>query len=218
MDWATNDPMRTYADTIYVPEPESGTGIYLLDESDRRDDPYDRNRLQAPIRPYEGDQRGRYGVALRRDAEGRERFDGRRVAWERPGSSGASPRAYYDNVDWDPRPMRYNPNAGTDWAGLVPPPQLRPPGSGPSRYAAFPPMTQSEADNRPWNMNLPSEAFTSGRSMTGLSTRQLEFVLLAILLYLVASLAGRCLQRPALNVNIVHQPVAVVKAPPPGEK
>jgi hypothetical protein len=161
MDWSTHDYAKTFADTIYTPEQDCDEGVYILDEAGRDTDCSLDTRIRVPIRPY-GDPAGRFGRAARHSEVGTP-FNEYRA---REGSCGNSAReGFYGNiisarenngavfdVAWDERPMHYNPNAGKDWAHLVPPPYLRPPGGGPAPTCAFPPITNSEAQVGPKNL------------------------------------------------------------------
>jgi hypothetical protein len=178
MDWASEDYTRDSPGTFYTRAPESGTGIYLLDEASRETDPYRSNEGRVPIRPYDARASGRYGYPNRRPepkgfagyAEGfnggaprRERCCGRE-GFVGPGvidSERASGNlaAIYE-AGWDERPMHYNPNAGCDWAHLVPSPCDRPYGGdrgGRASKAAFPiGLSQSEG------LNAPESAMLTG--------------------------------------------------------
>lgn len=153
MDWSTGDYTRTYADTIFVPEEDSDRGVYLLEEGGKDTDTANR----APIRPY--GQPGRWGEAGRP----RGAYTPYNVQRTREGfygnleSSRKNNLAVFDN-DWDERPMHYNPNAGTDWARLAPPPSLRPPGGGWGPNLAFQKTTPSEGLDHPGTVNRPSLA------------------------------------------------------------
>lgn len=173
MDWASNDCTRDYADTFYTRAPESDTGVYTLDEAGQRPA---SNRNAVPIRGYDARAPGRYGQPnlrpeppgfagyAERGGAGREGFNGSGSPYSER-ASGNLDRVYASG--WDERPMHYNPNAGKDWAHLVPPPCARPYGGGPAPSLAFPLwVTQSEgADNprvAPQNGSLSRECFTGG--------------------------------------------------------
>jgi hypothetical protein len=145
-DWSSDDYTRVYGDTYYVPE--QAASVYLLDEaglaSDHRGDPH----LRVPISRYEYTSAGKhrpYGT------DKREGFYGNVVS-ER--GDGQLARVY--NAAWDERPMHYNPNAGTDWAHLVPSRYDRPYYGGPAPSLAYPVLSQSEGINRPWASQWPA--------------------------------------------------------------
>lgn len=164
MDWSTNDYTRTYADTFYVPEQDYDAGVHLLDEAGPDAGDAISDRVRAPIRPY-GDRDGRYGKAARRPIIGTPYNEYRtREGYYTGGNIVSGPREKTRAIfhaAWDERPMHYNPNAGTDWAHLVPPPHLRPPGGGPAPSLAFPMITNSEAQVS------PKDLFTAGNGGNG---------------------------------------------------
>jgi hypothetical protein len=94
MDWSTNDYTQTYADTIYVPEHEYDSGIYLLSMADLGEKP-----PPAPAPHKEKYYTG--GNIISRRENNRAIFD----------------------AAWDERPRHYSPGAGPEWAHLVPPPR-----------------------------------------------------------------------------------------------
>ena len=193
MDWSTGDYTQTYADTFFLPEPEHGTGIYLLDESGRDSDPGGDPYVRAPIRPY-GNRSGRYGKAARhsvpsglasacrgsRSETGAPLWaDGTPDARKPPpvgregyytgGNIISSPRGRRPifDVAWDERPQHYNPRSGEDWAHLVPNPRDRPHGGGWAPSLAFPHITQSEAMVDPYHnpaVGAPSKECFRGAS------------------------------------------------------
>jgi hypothetical protein len=184
MDWSSDDYSRVYADTFLTPAPETGTGVYLLDEAGRDTDPYDRDRLEAPIRRY-----GPKGPPRRPPAgPRREGFFGNVI------SDRGNTRAVFD-VAWDERPLHFNPHSGTDWAHLVPPPSAH---RGPP---AFPLITRSEAANNPGAVQLPGapskECFGGGAcghpaacSACGRSTElNLQYLKVFLLIVIVVLLA-----------------------------
>jgi hypothetical protein len=200
MDWATADYTRTYADTFFLPEPDHDAGVYLLDEAGRDTDPEDRARV--PIRPY-GDSCGRYGRPIRepgrvtpydyaRSRGLREGFYGNIV------SSKRNNHAIFDAA-WDERPMHYNPNAGSDWAHLVPHPSQRPYGGGPAPSLAFPKITASEALNGPKDLfqghvgdagaSPPSAQEVARREARREVSRTLQIVKVVLLVVVVVLLA-----------------------------
>ena len=52
MDWATSDYTQIYGDTIFVPPSTADEGIYVLDETNRGQDPNTDLPPGVPIRPY----------------------------------------------------------------------------------------------------------------------------------------------------------------------
>lgn len=156
MDWSTGDYTKTYADTIYVPEPEHGTGVYLLDEAGRDSDPGVDSRIRAPIRPYGLEDRpGRFGRSASRPPHRpqREGFytDGNIIS----NRAGGNSRRVFD-VAWDERPQHFNPSSGPEAARLVPDPRVRPHGGGPAPSLAFPLISHSEAVVDPSRNPFPS--------------------------------------------------------------
>jgi hypothetical protein len=208
MDWATHDYTRTYADTIYTPEPDYDSGVSLLDEAPAWTPPARRSGRDAPpMQP--GCRRG--------GAPRREAFYGNVVSDRR------NSRAIYD-VAWDERPLRYNPNAGADWAELVPPPQLRPPGGGPAPSLAYPIITQSEAANGTKDLfaaNSCQACHSRPSPCSGLTAElALQFVKIIILIVIVVllamtlSAAGRLAK--CLEKTIKEAAAALGRNPSPG--
>jgi len=165
MDWATNDYTRTYADTIYVPEPDASEGIYLLDEAERGFDPWDRDRPSERRNcgigrfdpPYRAPSRELRGGTQRSEGGGRrETFQ---EGYYTGGNIISTPR---DNLHriygaaWDERPQRYNPRSGPDWARLVPDPRDRPYGGGPTPSPAYPIIPHSAAIDNIWDNSAPT--------------------------------------------------------------
>lgn len=129
MDFATNDPMRVYPDTIYVPDDAWDAGIHLLEEPPRRRAPC-RTAREARAQDH------------RIEAEApRERF----IVTSDPRGDAAI-RA----VAWDERPGHFGPNSGGMRARLAPPPYAH--RGGP----AFPLITQSEGADNPGASHWPS--------------------------------------------------------------
>ena len=164
-DWSSDDYTRVYGGVFYVPEQTAS--VYLLDEAgeaaDRAWDP----QLRVPINRYEYAPRGMArpcGTTPPRPAGAphgqREGFYGNIVS-ER--GDGQLARVY--NAAWDERPMHYNPNAGTDWAHLVPSRYDRPYYGGPAPSLAYPILSQSEGVNRPWASSWPGAPSAECRDM-----------------------------------------------------
>lgn len=177
MDWSSDDYSRVYADTFLTPAPETGTGIYLLDEAGRDTDPYDRDRLEAPIRRY-----GPKGPPRRPPAHSRREgyYTGGNIISDR-----GNTRAVFD-VAWDERPL----HSGSDRAHLVPPPSAH---RGPP---ASPLTTRSEGANNPGAVRSPPKecfggacghpaACACGRS-TELNLQYLKVFLLIVIVVLLA--------------------------------
>ena len=144
MDWATSDYTRTYADTIFIPEPGHDSGVSVLDQSDQSDNPENgRDRL----RPY--GRRGHPEKAAPHRGRRENYYTGGNVV-----SSRKNLDRVYD-VAWDQTPQQYNPNSGASWARLVPNPRDRPYGGGPAPSLAFPMITTSEAMLHPGNSVFP---------------------------------------------------------------
>lgn len=190
MDWSTSDYTKTYADTLYVPEPDHDAGVYLLDEAGAGPknswlgpDPEDAatdSRVRAPLRPA---GRAREGF-----------YTGGNIVSDRHNN-----HAVFDAA-WDERPLHYSPSAGPDWAHLVPSPRQRPPGGGPAPSLAFPMITQSEAQVG------PKDLFTGGRApgpgpdgwTPELALQLIKVVLLLVIVVLLAltlRAAGRVARR-----------------------
>jgi hypothetical protein len=191
MDWSTHDYTRTYADTFFLPEDTYDEGVSLLDEAAPPGQSWKRNPASAagsdghrrvPTR-WDDDRRSR----SQNDSRSQNRSDGRERYYTGGNvvSNDGERRAIY-NTAWDERPMHYNPNAGTDWAHLVPPYSRRPYGGGPCPSQAFPLITNSEAQVG------PKDLFTAGGgapSRAALSTAQVvQIVLLVVLVVLMACL------------------------------
>ncbi len=197
MDWSTNDYTQTFADTIYVPETGADTGIYLLDEAgdSQRDAPDDRARV--PIRPYDY----RHGRPARHPGVGVPSRPGGREGYYTGGniiSDRENNHAVFD-VAWDERPMHYNPNAGAEWAHLVPSQTQRPYGGGPAPSLAFPMITNSEAQVSPKDFFTPgknqgnpdAKARAAVAEITLAVLKVVLFVILAILLAMAIIAVGR---------------------------
>jgi hypothetical protein len=221
MDWATDDYTRTYADTFFLAEPDHDKGVYLLDEAGRDTDPEDRVRV--PIRAY-GDGSGRYGRPIRRSERAtpfdyarsrgglREGFYGNIV------SSKRNNHAIFDAA-WDERPMHYNPNAGSDWAHLVPLPSQRPYGGGPAPSLAFPIITPSEALNKPKDLFQGQLQETAGREARREARREvdrtlqiLKVVLLVVIVVLLAMMLASTRQLAKGFERSVQEAVSLLRA------
>jgi len=147
MDWSTNDDTVNYPGTFITRSRDYDTGIYVLDEASKESDPYTTHKV--PIRAYDMSV-GKYGNAARRPESHtivKENFNGSGTPYSN--RSNGNLQRVFEN-DWDERPMHYNPNAGADWAHLVPPRCSRPYGGGPAPSLAFPILSQSEGLNNPW--------------------------------------------------------------------
>jgi hypothetical protein len=202
MDWSTHDYTRTYADTIYVPEQDYGAGVYPLDEAGPDADDAVDSRVRAPIRPYSlsdkyADRGGRYGRAARHPIVGTPFNEYRtREGYYTGGnivSNRENQRAVF-NVAWDERPLHYNPNAGTDWAHLVPPYSARPYGGGPAPSLAFPMITNSEAQVRPKELFAAGAGAGACGHSAELVLQVIKVILLVIIVVMLAmslSAAGR---------------------------
>jgi hypothetical protein len=206
MDWSTGDYTSVYGDTFYLPE--SHGSVYLLDEAERGPDPYEP---RAPIGRYDyaprgGDRPCKQSGYLSTDRAqyygGREGYSGTprssregfygNVVSER--GDGELARVY--NVAWDERPMHYNPNAGTDWAHLVPSRADRPYGGGPAPSLAFPLQTPSEGLNNPqassWASapcrGSPAKESFQGQTPTTptLSSQDVQLFILVIVIILLS--------------------------------
>lgn len=170
MDWSTHDYTRTYADTFFLPDETHDSGVSLLDEAGARDE-----HPRAPIRD-ERDVRGRHRETY---------YTGGNIV----SRDGDKRRAIFDAA-WDERPMHYNPNAGTDWAHLVPPYARRPYGGGPAPSLAFPMITNSEAQVGPkdlFSVGGGAAAATAASSTAGLISI-IQVVLLVVLVVMMACL------------------------------
>jgi hypothetical protein len=145
MDWASDDYSRVYADTYLTPAPDTGTGIYLLDDAghDTDTDSHDHGRRcgsrcgpgpkGAPARP----RREKY-------------YTGGNII-----SNRGDPRAVF-NVAWDERP-----HSGADYTRLFPPPTAH---HGPP---AFPLNTQPPGANILGGLNRTKEYFGGADSCGG---------------------------------------------------
>lgn len=156
IDWSSDDYTCVHGDTFYVPEQTAS--VYLLDEAGEAADHYGDPHLRVPISRYEyrmggkdkpcaqpPRNRARTSPPNARDRPGqKEGFYGHVVSDR---ADGELTRTY--NIDWDERPMHYNPNAGTDWAHLVPSRWDRPYYGGPAPSLAYPVLSQSEGINDP---------------------------------------------------------------------
>ena len=130
MDWATSDYTRTYADTIFVPEPDHDSGVSLLDPSDQSDNPENgRDRLRS----Y-GHRDGRYGRTIRHSekaAPHNERREGFRGGARENYYTGGNVVSSHKNLDrvydvaWDQTPQSRTPATGPTAA--APPPASRSP-------------------------------------------------------------------------------------------
>ncbi len=163
MDWATSDYTRTYADTIFVPEPGHDAGVYLLDEAGpdsepprHRRAPFRRGAGATPIDEergmgsYDAPRCGPRGAPLRENY-----YTGGNVVSGR--GDGLNGRRVFD-VAWDERPAHYSPRSGPEWAHLVPDPRDRPHGGGPAPSLAFPKISHSEAIVAPYRNPAPAPA------------------------------------------------------------
>jgi hypothetical protein len=200
-DWATHDYARTYADTIYVPEPTYDAGVSTLEEAGPDTDPLGGTYARAPGRgrlypagpggwwytpgapagpegamgpsPRPGPARERPGV--------REGFYGNII------SSRRGFRPVFD-VAWDERPLHFNPSAGADWAHLVPDPAARPPGGGPAPSLAFPLIPRGVALNAPKDLFRPDPGGAPAREPAA-ADRQPGYAVVFLLILLVVLLA-----------------------------
>jgi len=149
MDWASNDPAHDPG-LFFVPE-EAGR-VSLLEEPERGagarwpDPPPGCGGFPALGPGYAPGTAAGPGYA--RGAAGREGFYGGVVSSRRS-------RPAVDDVDWDPRPMRFNPQAGPFWSRFVPTEAQRPRRGGPGPYQAFPMVTQDEAQVMPRDSFAP---------------------------------------------------------------
>jgi len=107
MDWASDDYSRVYADTFLTPAPDSGAGIYLLDETDDHDISQEARGSPQACRSRDMPRRS-YGPKRPRLHEGY--YTGGNIISDRNIN-----RAVH-GVAWDERLY-----SGADWDRLIPP-------------------------------------------------------------------------------------------------
>lgn len=167
MDHASSDYSQTYADTFVLPPFEYDTGVYTLDEASRSTDLNADDYLRAPIRRYDAQRNnpikcggpftcGETGVGTyhtRGSVSMPPRAHRAHSATRASGRESFAPgfpnhieeKQAIFGVNWDERPMHYNPKAGEEWAHLIPSQQVRPAGGGPAMSLAFPTRDEERA-------------------------------------------------------------------------